>query len=159
MSYWEDKKTYAEFIKQSDLNRPCKAILGALNRCKHSKTGLCYPGTAWLVQQTGYASRTIKKHKSWLKQYGYIKCKARWKSNGERDTDLYELCYPQVGAYGAPTLGAPNTPPSAPQRPYLVHTTHPNISLDKKEHGVNASSEDAQKLGVLVDKATAKFMK
>ena len=58
------------------------------------KDGVCYPGQAKLAAMSGMTSRTVRTHLATLEAREVIKRTSRWREDGTRNTDIYQLVGP-----------------------------------------------------------------
>lgn len=86
MSHWASAWAWEQQIE----NGGAKFVLVALAEFA-DEGALAYPSQATLANMTGQAERTVRAHLVYLEEKGLIKRTGRWRPDGTRTSDLFQL--------------------------------------------------------------------
>jgi hypothetical protein len=89
LSFWAQLWAYEQEAKNCG-ERSVLVVLGYFADLQ----GLCFPGQTRIATMTCLDERTIRRHLAAWEERGKIRRRARFRSNGTRTSDMYQLCAP-----------------------------------------------------------------
>ena len=90
LSHWAQLWAYEQKAK----NCGERFVLVALGHFANAE-GICFPGQATIATMTCMDERTTRRHLATWEARGKIRRRARYRSDGKRTSDMYQLCAPK----------------------------------------------------------------